>query len=281
MAIMQCPECGQNISDKAPKCVHCGKDFSEDLNNDVPKKCLECGADISDSDTVCPSCGCPTEIPESSTTSTIQAVEVAGVKISKKTKKIAIISLVAIAVCVLSIFAIQSIGNMQAEKEFTSTYNEYIDNLEVAQLLMITGGADAEALSNLTYDVWRNAIYEERDYLTDQYTRPYGYFVDDFNIALANLFEASSTITTVSDIEANQAAVKELIKNLQNPPEGLENCYNTVSDLHSAYKTLTDLAISPSGNLTGFSDNVRSATSDFMDAYEKLDNQIPERKADK
>ena len=24
MAIIQCPECGQNVSDKAEKCIHCG-----------------------------------------------------------------------------------------------------------------------------------------------------------------------------------------------------------------------------------------------------------------
>ena len=27
MAMIQCPECGQEISDKAKKCIHCGKVF--------------------------------------------------------------------------------------------------------------------------------------------------------------------------------------------------------------------------------------------------------------
>lgn len=278
MAMIQCPECGQNISDKASKCIHCGKSFLEEIETDATRKCLECGADISESDTCCPVCGCPVEIHEDSATPVIQSVEVESVKVSKKTKKIAIISALAVVICVLAIFGIKYIGNVKAEKEFTATFNTYIDNLEKVQVLMISGGSDAETLCNLTYSVWRNAIYEDRDSKTDPYTRPNGYFVSDFNTALANLYAASSTTTTVSKIEENQTAVKEIVKNLQNPPDGLDKCYDTLSDLHSAYKTLTDLAISPSGNLTGFSDKKSSAVSDVMDAYEKLDNQIPERK---
>ena len=30
MAMIKCPECGQEISDKAKKCVHCGKVLIED-----------------------------------------------------------------------------------------------------------------------------------------------------------------------------------------------------------------------------------------------------------
>ena len=30
MAMINCPECGQEISDKAKKCIHCGKVFVEE-----------------------------------------------------------------------------------------------------------------------------------------------------------------------------------------------------------------------------------------------------------
>lgn len=30
MAMIQCPECGYEISDKAKKCIHCGKIFVEE-----------------------------------------------------------------------------------------------------------------------------------------------------------------------------------------------------------------------------------------------------------
>ena len=113
-------------------------------------------------------------------------------------------------------------------------------------------------------------------HIIDKYTRKeYGW--NDFNTALANLYADSETQGTVSDIESNQVSVKELIKKLQNPPEGLDKCYDTVSELYEAYKILTDLSISPSGNYSGFSTNKSNAVSDFMSAYEKLDNQIPEK----
>ena len=73
----------------------------------------------------------------------------------------------------------------------------------------------------------------------------------------------------------NQETVKKLIKDLQTVPEGLDKCYDTVSDLYDAYNTLTELAVNPSGNYSGYSSNKSTAVSDFMSAYEKLDNQIP------
>ena len=41
MAMIKCPECGQEISDKAKKCVHCGKVLIED--KPATKVCSDCG----------------------------------------------------------------------------------------------------------------------------------------------------------------------------------------------------------------------------------------------
>lgn len=143
---------------------------------------------------------------------------------------------------------------------------------------MLDGGANAESLCNLILKVWRNTIYEESDNETDKYTRPDGYFLSDFNESLENLFVDSDTILTISYIEDNQAAVKGIMKKLQDVPDGLDKCYDTVSDLNVAYRILTDLAINPSGNYNGFSSNRNDVISDFMSAYAKLDTQIPKKK---
>ena len=42
MAIIKCPECGQDISDKAKKCIHCGKVFVEEEIGKVFVQVLEC-----------------------------------------------------------------------------------------------------------------------------------------------------------------------------------------------------------------------------------------------
>lgn len=43
MSMIKCPECGGDVSDKAKKCIHCGKILVEEQKNIVliaAKKCL-------------------------------------------------------------------------------------------------------------------------------------------------------------------------------------------------------------------------------------------------
>lgn len=275
MAMIQCPECGQEISDKAKKCIHCGKIFVEEVIKEEIK-CGECGAVLSETDEMCSNCGCPVE-RKITELEKPQQVEVTNIKMTAKTKKMVVAVVIAIIICLVGGIGYKIYSENKAEQEYQNAYNEYVDNLGMAQILMIDGGSDAESLCNLTLRVWGNAIYEERDDVTDKYTRPDGWWVSDFNKALANLFADSSTKETIANIENNQVSVKDLMKKLQNPPEGLDKCYDTVSDLYEAYKTLTDLAINPSGNYSGFSSNKSEAVSNFMSAFEKLDNQIPEK----
>lgn len=59
MAIIQCPECGKEISDKAKKCVHCGIILAEEV---LPKKfCSDCGKEVPIDAAECSYCGCPVE----------------------------------------------------------------------------------------------------------------------------------------------------------------------------------------------------------------------------
>lgn len=56
MAMIPCPNCGEQISEKAKKCVHCGYEFPEQKTVLI---CPECGLEIEDNMTTCPKCGCP------------------------------------------------------------------------------------------------------------------------------------------------------------------------------------------------------------------------------
>lgn len=64
MAIINCSECGNPISDKAKKCIHCGKIFEDIASKAEGKICVECGNPIPDASMECPNCGCP--IPSTS-----------------------------------------------------------------------------------------------------------------------------------------------------------------------------------------------------------------------
>lgn len=78
MAMTTCPNCGEQISDKAKKCVHCGAV----LIPEEKKYCPDCGAELENGMDICPKCGCPIEkVVETETAP--QQVEVTGVKITK------------------------------------------------------------------------------------------------------------------------------------------------------------------------------------------------------
>lgn len=273
MAIIKCHQCEKEISDKAPKCIYCGKVLKEEEEKE--NKCIECGTILTKTDKVCPNCGCPSkyELKEEKP----QSVQVDKINVTSKMKKIIIGVIVAIIVCVGGGYGYKSYSEYKAEQEYIAYYNGYIDNLKKAESLMMLGGSDAESLCNLAQEVWSNAIFKKSSSTTDKYTKTKSGFVDDFNTALLLLYIDSDTTSTVSKIESNQSDVKTIMKKLQNPPDGLDKCYDTICELNTSYNTLTDMAISPSGNYTSFSSNKNDAVSDFESSYNKLDTQIPEK----
>ncbi|MCI8563722.1 MAG: hypothetical protein HFH69_09400 [Lachnospiraceae bacterium] len=291
-SLVKCKECGEPL-DKGDEKIFwkcsCGnvqggglQEYGEKVNN-IEKsnliKCPDCGREVSRRAEKCPNCGCPVEKKVYEITKP-QQVEVAGIKMAVKTRKFIIGIIIVAILCAGGGIGYKIYSDYKEKMIYKESYNGYIDNLEQVRILMLSGSSNAESLCNLTLRVWGNAISKKYDSETDKYTNDiYGW--NDFNTALENLYADSSTITKTSNIESNQISVKNLIKKLQNPPEGLDKCYDTVSDLYEAYNILTDLGINPSGSYTDFGTKKSDAVSDFMSSYEKLDNQIPKKLEDK
>lgn len=262
MAMMECPNCGEQVSDKAKKCVHCGTV----LIPEEKRYCQECGAELDSETDVCPKCGCPMENVKDSEAAP-QQVEVTGVKIAKKSKKaIAIVAVVLLIIALLAVAVAQGEKKKEAE-EAAKRIEEYSANLELVTYSMLSGASDAETCGNLIKKVWYNAIYEEQDDSTDQYTRPRGYFVLDFNDALQNLFSDSSFSLQISGIEDNRDTVNSLMKELKNPPDEYEDAYEAVTDLYDGYLTLTNLVTDPSGSLQTFSSDFNDADSEALKCF--------------
>ena len=57
MAMIKCPKCGQEISDKSKKCVHCGNELIPEIL--CKKYCTECGKEVYNDALECPYCGNP------------------------------------------------------------------------------------------------------------------------------------------------------------------------------------------------------------------------------
>lgn len=268
MALISCPECGKEISDKAKKCIHCGRNFEKTTGEPEKIICSECGAELEAGAEACTSCGCPVCDEKWKETKTKDGNK------ARYNKKMIVAGLIAVCVVLLIIVGISINRSYQAKK----AYNEYVDTLQLAETTMLAGASEAEDLTNLTARVWRNAIYEEKDSATDKYVCPGGVFVDDFNTALLMLYLDDSTTRKTDDISENQEAVQGYMKKLQDVPEGLERCYETVNDLYDAYGILVELALNPTGNYNSFTESTRNAASDFVVSYKKLDSQIPDKK---
>ena len=59
MSLIKCPECGENVSDKAEKCPHCGYKINgtvEEKKTDE-RKCEKCGTVLDTDQDFCPKCG--------------------------------------------------------------------------------------------------------------------------------------------------------------------------------------------------------------------------------
>lgn len=276
MAMIKCPECGQEISDKAKKCIHCGKILVED-NAIKQNVCKECGTAISEEDTVCPNCGCPINKVEQS-----QKVEVTGVKVSKKSKKIfAVIGIVALVICIIAVGTSIYMKKISEQKKIDE-YNTYVDNVNSACGNMLTSAVSCESICDLTKSVWYNAIYKKSDKTTDKYTKDkYSNFVSDFNVALGNLFVDSDVNKKIDSIQSSQDSINDLMKKLQNPSDELRDCHDAIFELNDAYNALVTLAVNPSGNYTSYASNVNTSVNEFKNKYTNLKNKIPEKKESK
>lgn len=249
MALIQCPECGKEISDKVVACPHCGYPLTDGSQS-------------------------PPDL---------QRVEVTSVRLGPKNpeaKKKLLIGVVAvmivIIVAVVSVLAVNKHKADVAKAEAERIRTEYITNLETACTRMLSGAVVAESVCNLTKSVWYNTIYEERDVETDKYTRTIiGEFNDDFNDSLRALFADKDTVANIDKVEENRESVAEVMRDLENPTEEFKSCHETLEAMYDEYFTLTDLAISPSGSLKTFSEEFSSSDSGFIKYYDKLQTQIP------
>lgn len=258
MAMIKCPGCGKDISDKAEKCVNCGFVINENIV--IEKKCSECGAILTDDMEICPNCGCPVD---NSRSPEPQQVEVTNVRLTVDKKKKKIIAAIIILIVLLT-------GGSIGIKFFIANNEKkiYAENYKDIVSLMLSGASDAEHAGNLIHDVWYNSIYEKDSSKTDKYTKnSNGEFYDDFNTALLMLMLNDSFSNDISDIKDNQEQVQILMKDMKNPPEEYKEAYEVLKEFYDAYTKLVNLAVDPTGNLSSYTSSFNDADTAALNAY--------------
>ena len=268
MAMIKCPKCNEEISDKSEKCIHCGKVILE------KEKifCEECGNEIKEKDNICSKCGCPVQSKKEEAP---QKVEVTKVKLgNEKSRKKIIIGVVIFLLIICAVTGGILYYNKEQkeikEQEAERVSREYKSNLNIISYKMLTGSADAEECGNKIKKVWANTIWEDSDPETDKYTKKNGVFNDDFNDSLSALFEDPDFIKITDGVEENQKEVNKLMKDMKNPPEEWEDAYSDLKEYYDAYLTFTNLCINPSGSLQTFSTNFNDADTNALNGYNKI-----------
>ncbi len=292
MALIKCPECGKDISDKAVRCVNCGyelknlnttyMDNTNELNNG--NTMYQNSNNISNSNMYPYSDNLRNDNPypysdnlrNDNLNGTVQNsfsqqddYNLNGMSSDFK-KKIIIIASIAFAIIVLAVVLGTTIHQKSAEKAAAAkakkVEEEYMANYNLAVAEMFDGGLQAEKSCGLIHDVWSNCIFDESDVTTDKYTKG----TDDFNVALGNLFLDSSFQSDIDDINKSKETVDGLMKELKNPPDKYDDAYDALQELYTEYTKMVKLATDPSGNLNSYTSEFNEADNDFVTAYDKV-----------
>lgn len=261
MALITCPNCGKEISDKAKKCPNCGVVIQKPK---VAKICEECGTELKDGTKICPKCGCPVPASEAE-------------KKQKKKKNtiiiiasiITVILLIIVVVCIHSAFEKkkEELAAAAEEEAIIQASNDYSANLTLASVSMLSGASTAEEAGTLIHDVWYDTIFDEYDETTSKYTSGNS----DFNDSLAGLFADQEFKNKIDSIKENQNTVKEFMQELTNPPNEYEAAYEAINEYYDAYLELTNLVISPTGNLQSYTNAFNEADSNVVKCYQAMD----------
>ena len=243
MAMVKCPNCGEMISDRASECVHCGCKL-----NNFTVQCPECGIYVSEDLKVCPKCGCPLH-------------EKQPKRIDKKNVlKIVLVVILCLVIAAFSFLFIQ--------------YNRYSSYYNKVNEIHDVRNASVDALNDsakLLIDVWNNAIWLQSDPRTDKFTKENGYFVDDFNDALDNLYSDEVFNAKLDIIDKQQYELRLLRKGILNPPKGEEEFNNLILDMIDNYLDLSTTVLNPIGSLNEVSEELNELFEEDNKIQRKLE----------
>lgn len=208
--------------------------------------CPNCKSEVNDSDMFCASCGYNLSAKKNN---------------SSKLVKIIIVAII-LAVVILAV------GKVVYDKFARA---DYINRIEECSYTMIDGASVAEDACNKIVAVWNNAIWNNQDIETDKYTMDEGgFFYEDFNDALDNLFEDDDFLNDLKDINDNLEEVNEMMRELQDPPNGCKQIHDAFMDFYDEYYELVNYALDPTGSLETYSDDFSETDEKCAKYFDKL-----------
>ena len=239
--------------------------------NQGRKTCPNCGANLAESVSFCSECGYSFKQAAESMSPPVNdtiTITKSGVK---RVGLIAGIAVLVIALLIVGITIFQ--GSI-----YNKNYNEVVELIEINY-------AACNLCAYTTHEVWYNTIWQETDTLTNAFTLKSNYvdqfktytsgipsyaFNDDFNTSLNTWFVSIDFQAYCSVIDEKDAAIDALMKKLSNPSKRNQSAYSALLDLYYAYERMYELAINPTGSLTSFTDEFKSASQAYTTAEKSV-----------
>ncbi len=249
MALINCPNCNKEISDKAKVCVGCLHQLVDVNTEKKMMNCPECGVMIDGLTDVCTNCGYPLNTLE------IETGEKQKPKSVFKKKRFWFS-----VICFVLLMSIVLIASNN-----TRTENYTIEICTAVDEIMAVS-ADVENVGNQICSVWNNAIWDKDSENTAKYTST----AKDFNEALSNLFSDEEFISKITTIRKKQNEIDTYLGKLKNPPEKLEDAYDEFKELYYAYSDYADFVILCKGSYNTYTDDLAKKSSALMESYREI-----------
>lgn len=206
--------------------------------------CPECGKEYSDKASQCPNCGCPTSLVAENATSDAQ---IEGTAVSygendsaiyqeaqenprKKNKGAIIIIAIIVILAIAGVITYKVIDNKKKKSKFASA-EEYIESAKTFYLALIMNASEIEDIGNSIAKAWKENKY------------------DDISKSVNKAMDSNST--AISEVEEKEKAIASMYKDLLSLPDAnnqeLQEIKEAIKTAYKAYQELSDCVLNPFG----------------------------------
>lgn len=258
MALIQCPECGKEISDKATACPNCGWPVPQGQTGDG-NSMHEDGSQLArDGETA--------------------ALVVDETKKSKRLIEI-VLGIIAVAVTIIAVILISSALQERREKadaEATiaaeiAARDTYIENVRILKKKMLSSGNDTVEMSFLIRNVLLDLQIQEADALINETE-----YTEDPDVSLRALLNDTEYQKRLEKVIMDSTEITDLYKRVQSPSANLSNCTPLLADMYSSYLIMVDFVAEPPSDYAAIYDIFDEAMRAFAQTYIELDAIIPD-----